>query len=168
MGRLAYTRREGRSRPSRLSLAAALLAGSLGAARAFFFDIDRGRYRRNQARDRIAGFARRAWRRFRRQARYTVTEIAGTGQRLTHLRPENSSPDEVTLAQRVESQIFRDPGVPQGRINLNVEDGVVVLRGQLERPEQIRHLEASVRKVPGVKGVKNLLHLPGAPAARAL
>jgi osmotically-inducible protein OsmY len=68
----------------------------------------------------------------------------------------------------VESHIFRDPEVPQGRINLNVEDGVVVLRGQLERPEQIRHLEASVRKVPGVKGVKNLLHLPGAPAARAL
>lgn len=138
-----------------------LLAGTIGATLAFFFDPDRGRYRRNQARDRVAGVLHRALRRGRRRVRYTTAELAGVGKRLTHIRPENDSPDEVTLAQRVESEVFRDPAVPQGQVNINVEDGIVVLRGQLQRPEQISSLEAAVRKVPGVKGVKNLLHLPG-------
>ena len=38
------------------------------------------------------------------------------------------------------------------------------LRGQVDRPELIHDLEEAVRKVPGVRGVENLLHLPGTPA----
>jgi osmotically-inducible protein OsmY len=144
-----------------------VLAGGIGAALAFFFDPDRGRYRRNQARDRLAGLFHRASRQVERQARFRSAEIAGAGKRLTHLRPENAAPDDVTLAQRVQSEVFRNPAVPQGRLNINVEDGVVVLRGQLDRPDQISSLEEAVRQVPGVNGVKSLLHLPGSGQQRS-
>jgi osmotically-inducible protein OsmY len=55
--------------------------------------------------------------------------------------------------------------VPKGKININVEHGVAVLRGQLDQPEQIRDLEDAARKVPGIKDVESLLHLPNTPPA---
>jgi hypothetical protein len=54
--------------------------------------------------------------------------------------------------------------VPKGNVNIAAQDGVVVLRGQVERPDQIESLEARVRKVHGVRDVENLLHLPDTPA----
>ena len=74
------------------------------------------------------------------------------------------TPNDATLVQRVESQIMRGQEVPKGAININAEDGVVVLRGELDRPEQIRDLEGAARHVKGVRGVRNLLHLHGTPA----
>jgi osmotically-inducible protein OsmY len=50
--------------------------------------------------------------------------------------------------------------VPKGQININAENGVVFLRGQVEDPELVEALEARVRKVRGVKDVENLLHTP--------
>jgi osmotically-inducible protein OsmY len=70
----------------------------------------------------------------------------------------------VTLVDRVESIVFRDPRFPKGQISINAEQGEVFLRGQVARPELIQDLEEAVRKVPGVRGVENLLHLPGTPA----
>jgi osmotically-inducible protein OsmY len=55
--------------------------------------------------------------------------------------------------------------VPKGSVNINVErDGVVVLRGEVQRPEQMAGIEARVRSIPGVRDVENLLHQPGTPA----
>ena len=73
-------------------------------------------------------------------------------------------PDDVTLAHQVESELFRDPGVPKGQINVNAENGKIVLRGEVGGPEMIRDLEDRARKVHGVSDVENLLHLPGAEA----
>ena len=47
---------------------------------------------------------------------------------------------------------------------MNAEEGIVILRGQVDSPELIRDLEKKTRKVHGVKDVENLLHLPGAQA----
>jgi osmotically-inducible protein OsmY len=70
----------------------------------------------------------------------------------------------VTLARKVESEIFRGADVPKGRINVNVEDGVVYLRGELEQPDLIEDLGVQARKVQGVLAVENLLHVPGEEA----
>jgi BON domain len=43
-------------------------------------------------------------------------------------------------------------------------DGVVWLRGEVKRPEQVRRLEQKARSVPEVRGVENLLHLVKTPA----
>jgi hypothetical protein len=79
------------------------------------------------------------------------------------------SVDDETLTQRVESEIYRDATLPKGPVTLHAQDGMVTLRGVLERHEQMRAFEEAVRKVPGVRDVQNLLHLPdtAAPNKRA-
>ena len=84
--------------------------------------------------------------------------------RVHRLRPPAKElPDDVTLAHKVESVVFRDRKFPKGRVNINAEQGQVFLRGQLDRPELIHDLEEAVRKVPGVRVVENRLHLPATP-----
>ncbi|MFL5896116.1 MAG: BON domain-containing protein [Thermoleophilaceae bacterium] len=68
--------------------------------------------------------------------------------------------DDVTLARKVETEIFRDADAPKGDVDVNVEHGVVFLRGQVKNVEQMKELEAAARKVDGVQEVDNLLHLP--------
>jgi osmotically-inducible protein OsmY len=99
-----------------------------------------------------------------RGARGVEADVAGKVQKFRHLSPKATETDDGTLKARVESTLFRDPEVPKGDININVEHGVVVLRGEVRRPEQIRDLESAVEEIPGVLAVENLLHLPGTPA----
>ena len=85
-------------------------------------------------------------------------------QKATHLREEPKDFDDVTLARKVETEIFRPEDAPKGSVNVNVENGVVYLRGEVERPELIDDLVGRARSVQGVREVENLLHLPGTPA----
>ncbi len=141
-----------------------LTAAGFGAALAYFFDPDRGRTRRIKAKDRSRATFRRLGRRTQRLGRATSAETYGLWQKATHRTPADPEPDDATLAHKVESEIFGDPNVPKGQINVNAEDGVVVLRGEVKHPEDVRDLEARIRKIPGVVDVENLLHLPGTPA----
>jgi len=72
--------------------------------------------------------------------------------------------DDVTIARKVETELFRDPTVPKGHIDVNVVGGVVWLRGEVRTPEEIKRLEGEAQAVPEVKRVENLLHLPNTPA----
>jgi hypothetical protein len=141
-----------------------LFAGALGYGLAFFFDPQQGARRRNMTRDRIFAFFRRSARRSR-----AVPQTAyATKQKLTHLREEpKPQPDDVTLARKVETEIFRDADAPKGQVNINAVEGVVELRGEVKQPELVRELEEKARKVQGVRDVRNLLHTPGTPAPTA-
>ena len=66
--------------------------------------------------------------------------------------------DDATLAHKVETELFRPADVPKGAISVNVNDGVVELRGELPDQKQIDELGESARKIGGVKDVRNLLH----------
>ena len=89
----------------------------------------------------------------------------GLVNRARHLRPSpKPGMDDVTLARKVESEIFRAAGSPKSTVDVNVVDGVVYLRGEVKRPQQIKSLEARTRAIPEVRGVENLLHLPKTPA----
>jgi hypothetical protein len=72
--------------------------------------------------------------------------------------------DDVGLARKVETVIFRDESVPKGKIDVNAADGVVWLRGEVKTPEMIKTLESQASAIPEVKRVENLLHLPKTPA----
>src|SRR3954453_6823632 len=74
--------------------------------------------------------------------------------------------DDVGLARKVETVIFRDDAVPKGKIDVNAADGVVWLRGEAKTPEMIKDLERQATAIPEVKKVENLLHLPKTPARR--
>ena len=54
--------------------------------------------------------------------------------------------------------------MPKGQINVDVESGVVTIRGQVDNAFQIASVEKAVLNVPGVVGVENLLHIDGTPA----
>jgi osmotically-inducible protein OsmY len=112
----------------------------LGAALTYFFHPEHGRRRRDKVLGRLKELETRA----------------EEGK-----RPQ---PDDVTLARQVESELFRDEEVPKGQINVNAENGKIVLRGEVDGPEMIRDLEERARTVHGVQDVENLLHVPGAEA----
>jgi osmotically-inducible protein OsmY len=120
----------------------ALRFAALGAALAYFFDPDNGKRRRKATVKRLTGFARR-----RREG------VQGPPQ------------DDVTLARKVESEIFRDADVPKGAIDVNAEHGKVVLRGEVDSTELIEELVGKARRVQGVEEVESLLHTPGQQAS---
>ena len=64
----------------------------------------------------------------------------------------------------METELFRDADVPKGDINVNAENGVVYLRGQVADEGLAETLGKSALKIQGVREVENLLHTPGTPA----
>jgi len=137
----------------------------LGALIAYFFDSQNGRSRRAEARQRIPAFFRHAGTRAQRAGGAVAAEAYGVKQKATHLKEEEKpQPDDATLAHKVETEIFRDADIPKGQINVNAENGKVVLRGEVEQPELIKDLEKRTKKVQGVREVENLLHTPGTKA----
>ena len=141
-----------------------MLPAALGAGLMFFFDPDAGKRRRTMVLDRTAGLFRRGMRRTERAGRAVAAEAQGVSKKVQHLQEEPKDFDDATLAHKVETELFRDPDVPKGNVNVNAEDGVVYLRGEVESWQLVNDLEDAARKVAGVKDVENLLHLPGMPA----
>ena len=72
--------------------------------------------------------------------------------------------NDVAITRKVETEIFRDPDVPKGQIDVNTAGGVVWLRGEAKTPEMINDLERLASEIPEVERVENLLHLPKTPA----
>lgn len=72
--------------------------------------------------------------------------------------------DDVAVARKVETVLFRDESIPKGKIDVNAADGVVWLRGEAKNPEMIKTLVAQATAIPEVHRVENLLHLPKTPA----
>jgi len=70
------------------------------------------------------------------------------------------APNDQALADRVKSEIFQPEDAPKGSVNVNVENGVVYLRGEVKRPDQIRKLVEQAGEVDGVTAVESLLHTP--------
>lgn len=145
------------------------LAGVLGAAggavASFLLDPTRGRARRARLADQGAAAARRVVRggqQAMKQVRSTVDGkiAAARAGRSTQAR----AIDDATLTDRVRSIVFRDDAVPKGDLNINVERGIVVLRGEVPDHEARSRLISEVEAIEGVWSVRDLLHLPGEPA----
>ncbi|HST38112.1 MAG TPA: BON domain-containing protein [Conexibacter sp.] len=97
----------------------------------------------------------------RRRRHALVGRTVGLARRRSH------DYDDVTLARKVESEIFRPADAPKGDVDVNAHDGVVELRGVVADSARIDALVSAAEHVDGVARVENLLHLPGAPARHA-
>ena len=137
------------------------IGAALGAALAYFLDPQNGKRRRHMTRDRTLALVRK---RGRRAARGVAAEAYGVSQKLTHFREQPKEFDDVTLARKVETELFRPEGAPKSQVDVSVTRGVVTLRGQLDSDEMIGDLLERARKIRGVQGVESLLHTPGTPA----
>lgn len=153
-----------------VSAGATLLA--LGAGAMFLLDPRQGRRRRALIRDKTAHaynvVTQRAPRETGRQLRYRAGRLRGVrhdvAHRWWHVRGgRDIAPDDVTLAQRVRTEVFAPPDIPDGGVNIDAYAGVVTLRGQLPDHEMIDRMVRMARHVEGVSEVRNLMHTPGEP-----
>lgn len=168
MANLVSSRPRGRGRARSMggpaaTTAALLVAGGVGAlAEYFVFDRQHGARRRHIVRDRTRAALRRRSRDAVRRARYLEGVAEGVAYKAAHAVPgigtHKEPPDDVTLAQKVESIAFRKAGVPKGQVSVNADSAVIYLRGQLETDGQIEELVRAIHSIEGVNGVKNLLH----------
>jgi hypothetical protein len=156
-----------RARQSDAGEKARLVSLSFGAAfgLAYFLDPSVGRSRRKRIVQRAGGLVHHSLRLARRRARHARSHVIGIAQRSAHPRfRQLPPPDDVTLARKVETEIFRRRQATKGTINVDAANGVVSLRGTAPTPNEIEKLEHDTRAIPGVADVVNLLHLPGTPA----
>ena len=143
-----------------------LAGAAVGAAAAYFLDPDGGARRRNTTRDKTLATAKSRAGDVAGSAKQAAGKARGAAPSMPGRREQ---PDDVTLARKVESEIFRPADAPKGDVSVNAENGVVFLRGEVPEREWVDRLAAGARAVDGVKEVRNLLHLPGteAPVAPA-
>lgn len=150
-----------RNRARSLMTRVGLVGG--GAATAWllgFFD----KRRRHMARDRAAATIRAGSDRARRRAQYASGVVQGATHRAGDpLQRQEREYDDVTLARKVETELFRPADAPKDSVNVNVQNGVVELRGEVKRPEDVKHLGDAAAGIDGVRDVHNLLHTPGSP-----
>ena len=147
-----------------------LAGAAVGAAAAYFLDPDGGARRRNTTRDKAVATAKSRGADLAGSAKQVAGKATGKVRAAAPSMPwSGGTPDDVTLARKVETEIFRPADAPKGAVSVNAENGVVFLRGVVDSREWIDRLEEDARKVDGVNEVRNLLHLPGteAPVAPA-
>jgi osmotically-inducible protein OsmY len=136
---------------------------AIGAALVYFFDPQRGARRRAMARDKALAFFRSLGSDAARFGHKASSDVSGQKQEVAHRQEVQKDVDDQTLKAKIESEVFQPADAPKGEVNVNVENGVVHLRGQVE-PELIDDLEQRLRAVQGVRDVENLLHVPGTDA----
>jgi hypothetical protein len=150
--------------PRKASKWPAFAAAGVGAAVAFFLDPVSGKRRRSVTKDWVGARVRGTGTRTARMARGVRARATGLRERMAHTDEQNPPENDATLAHKVKSELFQGVVIPAGEININAENGVVVLRGALRRPKDIIELEKRAWDIQGVRGVHNLLHLEGTPA----
>jgi osmotically-inducible protein OsmY len=145
------------------------IGAAAGAATQYFLDKQSGARRRHTARDQAMSLARRQAHDVAAKADYAAGQAKGKVASMKPTPSDDRKLDELgdaALARKVESEIFRAEDAPKGKVDVNVENGVVFLRGEVER-DWIERLERDAEQVNGVKAVRNLLHPPGTPAPTA-
>jgi gas vesicle protein len=113
-----------------------LLGAALGAAVAYLFDPEKGGDRRQGIMGAAGSFG----------------------------GDDDAAARDQVVNSRVEQALFSDTSVPKGQININTVDGVVYVRGTVDKQEQIAEIEKRIKGLEGVDAVINLLRLP-TPAA---
>lgn len=134
-GMVRARRDRGRSEERRKRARIAVAAGVFSALGGSYL-FEREKRRREAAKGKLTG---------------TVNSAVGS---------EVEAPSDQDLADKVRSEVFRPDDAPKGSVNVNVERGVVVLRGEVEDPAQIEQIVSATRSVHGVGEVENLLRTP--------
>ena len=100
-----------------------------------------------------------------RSARSTLSTSTAEGklEALTRGGSRVAATDDVTLRDRAESMLFRNPKVPKGSINISAERGIIVLRGEVPDARMRNRLGREAEKIEGAWGVAQ----PASPSGRA-
>jgi hypothetical protein len=129
-----------------------LLGAAVGFAAAWFLDPNDGTRRRKTLQDKAMSYARKGKQDVARKADYAAGQVKGAASSATPgsgRPPAEERLNDPALARKVESEAFRDVAIPSGSVSVNVEYGVVYLRGEAPSREAIDEL---VRPRPRGRG----------------
>jgi osmotically-inducible protein OsmY len=146
-----------------------LIGAAAGAAAQYFLDNQSGRRRRSMARDQGLSTVRQQATETARKAQSVAGQAKGAVASVVPHGSDSHQHEQLGdagLARKVETEIFRAADAPKGKVVVNAENGVVFLRGEVDR-EWIDRLGRDAENVGGVVAVRNLLHAPGTPAPTA-
>jgi osmotically-inducible protein OsmY len=135
-----------------------------GAAAMYFFDPEQGRTRRAKVRDTMVKIVKRGQRTAESTGQAVSAQASAVKEKAAHRGEETPPENDETLRDKIQSEVLTRHNYPKGDINVNVENGVVYLRGQVNTEDQLSALDQEVRKVTGVVDVQNLIRVPAAPA----
>ncbi len=138
-----------------------ILGAIAGAAAEYFLDPQGGNRRRSVATDKAGKYAREGAQEVARRADYAAGQAKGAVvETAKSATPGGDGKTEElndpALARKVESEIFRDAEAPKGKVDVNVENGVVYLRGTVDQ-ETAEKLVSEAQQVEGVERVESLL-----------
>ena len=154
-------KRNKRRRPSPISVISGAVAGAIAV---YFLDPERGHARRDQFIKWSGTQVRRARAQMDQLRHRTGANVAPFPQRTVSLRSGPRPVADHALRDRVESEVFGNPELPKGQVNIEVESAVVTIRGEVDNAFLVATIERAVLAVPGVSGVENLLQVIGSPA----
>jgi hypothetical protein len=141
-------------------------AAAIGALASHLWDPDRGHARRARLRDQCSSSIHRTRRRAERRLHYADGRLQGAMHRVASRRPSGTGEpiDDVTLAQKIRSEVLGATEFRGTHVNVDAYDGIVHLRGEIPSAEQIDALVVAVGEVSGVRDVVSYLHTPGVSA----
>lgn len=147
----------------RFKLKTVIGAGALGAAVMWLYDPDQGARRRHRLQDVLRSRANRAEREVERKLRHERGRLEGMVHRFSH--PQHGPPaDDRTLVDQIKSEVLGKERFTNHDVLVEANEGVVVLRGQVDDPVVRVELESTIEQMPGVQRVESYLHAPGEEA----
>ena len=147
-----------------MHLRAFVKGAALGAAAAYLFDPDSGDGRRARLRDQAGAFVRQGRERADELSRHAGNVVEGKRHELGGATDLDRPMDDVTIADRIRSEVLGRGDLMADGVVVNVENGKAQLRGAAPSAETIEDIVDRTRAVTGVLDVENLMHLPDAPA----
>jgi len=139
------------------------IAFTAGWLSEYYLDVDRGYARRVELRQQTRKTYRLGMHRLARLLRHSSSEAAGAVERVIHTNPGPPA-DDLTLLDRVKSEVFKHHDIPKGALTLDAAGGVVTVHGQVPDADEMIAIVDAIHRVPGVVAVRNLLHRPGTVA----
>ncbi len=140
-----------------------IFAAGLGVG--MLFSPDTGKANRAKIRQRFESYQadmRKEEGKLIRKSHYEKGRMTGVvhniGRRLNLISERESSDDVVN--QRVKTALGEDPKAPDvPRLNIDTYEGIVTLRGVVDKESQSKQIVEIAEKVSGVSEVKNLIHV---------
>ena len=140
----------------------AIRAFLAGIGVAYLFDPQQGKRRRRVLRDRALRLVRRGARLGVKRLRFAAGFVTGLVARARgRVVPPERVVDDGTVVQRIRSEALREVGVSTSDVDVEVRDGVAVLRGAVATRSLADDLVTRVRGVPGVRDVESALDVVG-------
>jgi osmotically-inducible protein OsmY len=131
----------------------------VGSAIAYLFDPESGRGRRARLRDQAAATARRARDRAGKLSRHGGNLLEGRIHEATASVDAGGFTDDVTVADRIRSEVLGRRDLEAGGLLVDVTDGVAHLRGRFDDAARLERVIDLTAKVHGVREVDNLVEV---------